>query len=105
MKNKRHIEWALEHVPLLRARGEEVTARIVARAIEQTQTLRVVISLVLTFLTLGGGWFIEEDILAEGSSPTNAFIIAAIAIGLLGYVGAIVSDAIVHKRISDLANG
>ena len=104
-KNKRHIEWALENVPLLQARGEEATARLVARAVDETQTLRVVVSMVLTLLTVAVGWIIQTGIRGDEPGPVSPFVTAAILIGLLTYLGGLVSDGILHKRIRDLANG
>ena len=103
-KNQRHIKWALENVPLLRARGEEEAASIVSRALDETLTLRVGVSLILAVLTVAVGWIIEADFRAEESSRTSSIVTGAILMGLLAYVGTIVSDFILHKRITDLAN-
>lgn len=104
-KNQRHVKWALENIPSLRAHGEGEAANIVSRALDETLTVRVVVSLVLAVLTAAVGWFVDTEYRAEESSRTSAIVTTAILIGLLAYVGAIVSDFILHKRITDLANG
>lgn len=103
-KNKRHTKWAQEHIPLLQARGEDVTARLVARAVDETQTLRVILSMVLAVSTVGAGWIIDRSVPPGETGSFSTIATGAILIGLLAYVGTMVSDGIVHKRIKELAN-